>query len=81
MVAKLARVIRLFGDKKPEFTIDDSVAEFEKRPTIELYVPVVQYDALFEQYDLSATDFREKIANLTNPNSLEEDGDTNLRIN
>lgn len=78
---KFARKICLFGREKPAFSIDDSVADFENRPDISLYIPDVRYDDLFRHYGLKPSDFRERVANLTNPADLENYDGKVLHLN
>ncbi len=78
---KLARKICVFGDTKLVFTIDDTIVDFEKRPSTSLYTPVVRYEDLFSHYGLIPSDFRERVANLTNPQTLENYAGEALNLN
>ena len=71
--SKLARIISMYGeDSLPRFVIEDKIATFEGMPKRNLYVPEVDYRALFDHYGLKPSNFMEKVAILTNPRELEK---------
>lgn len=80
MEGKLSRIITLF-QKSPRFTIENKLADFEGRPNEELYFPEVNYEGLFSAYGEKPRDFRERVANLTNPQALSDYKSEPLNVN
>jgi len=84
-MSELFQIIRTFPGTEVEFSQEDTIADFSKRPGEgkELYIPEVQWEKLAEIYGLSGwqTEWLEKVINLTNPEALEEDGPLNLNVN
>lgn len=83
-MAELARLIRVFDEWRPVFKIIDRVADFEKRPPLNYYFPVVQWQALADYCQLSEGNvvgsWQERVANLRNPKVLKSKETRELEI-